>query len=364
MILFYTFLVAMAGYYTCSMLAESRGRGRDFVEDSAYQKRVLLVPYVILSIWLVLLVGLRSDSTGIDTWNYVNNYNDCVAYPNWAAFESYLKSQNYRECLYWISLYGMAKIGVPAWGTRFVYGMIAVVPVLVLIYRKSESLMLSIFFYLSLSYYAFDFTALRQSVAIGLIVMAYLQCERKRWDLYLLFSVAAIFFHITAAIFLPVILLRWIQMNEITAAACVLGGGVLYLFREPIVDLLERLIEKDYSADIGRGNLYVLFLIGTAVLLWFFRWKWIKSEEDQVFFWLACMAAGSYAVVKVSPVYMRATYYYQIFLVVSLPNMLNSIPDGLTRRFGKLCYVVAGVYFFFSLVAFDYKITPYEWVLW
>lgn len=364
MILLYTFLAALAGYYICSVQAESRGRGRDFVEDSAYQKRVLLGPYVVLCIWLVLLVGLRSDSTGIDTWNYVNNYNQCVAYPNWDAFRSFLESQNYRECLYWMSLYGMAKLGVPAWGTRFVYGVIAVVPVLVFIYRRSESLLMSIFFYLSLSYYAFAFTGIRQSVAIGLIVLAYLQYEKRRWDLYLIFSVAAIFFHITAAIFLPVILLRWVRMNEITASACVLGGGALYLFRGPIVDWLERIAEKDYSADIGGGNLYVLFLIGTAVLLWIFQWRWIKSEEDQLLFWLACMAAVSYAVVKVSPVYMRATYYYQIFLLASLPNMLNSIPDGLTRRFGKLCYVAAGIYFFFSMVAFSYRITPYEWVLW
>ena len=73
MILLYTFLAALAGYYICSVQAESRGRGRDFVKDSAYQKRVLLGPSVVLCIWLVLLVGLRSDSTGIDTWNYVNN---------------------------------------------------------------------------------------------------------------------------------------------------------------------------------------------------------------------------------------------------------------------------------------------------
>lgn len=364
MILLYTFLAALAGYYVCSVQAESRGRGRAFVEDPAYQKRVLLVPYVILCIWLVLLVGLRSDSTGIDTWNYVNHYNRCVGYPSWSAFESYLESKNYRECLYWISLYGMAKLGLPAWGTRFVYGVIAVVPVLVFIYRRSESLLMSLFFYLFLSYYAFAFTAIRQSVAMGLAVLAYMQYEKRRWDLYLLFAVAAIFFHITAAIFLPVVLLRWVRMDEITASVCVLGGGMLYWFRAPVVNWLEKIAEKDYSADIGRGNLFMLFLIGTAVLLWFFRWEWIRSEEDQILFWIACMAAVSYAVVKVSPVYMRATYYFQVFLVVSLPNMLNSIPDGLTRRFGKLCYVAAGIYFFFSMVAFDYEITPYEWVLW
>lgn len=364
MILLYTFLAALAGYYICSVQAESRGRGRDFVEDPAYQKRVLLVPYVILCIWMVLLVGLRSDAIGIDTWNYVNHYNQCVNYPDWAAFERFLESRNYRECLYWISLYGMAKLGIPAWGTRLVYAVIAVVPVLVFIYRRSASLLLSIFFYLSLSYYAFAFTGIRQSVAMGLLVLAYMQAEKNHWLPYLLLCTAATFFHITAAIFFPVILLRWIQMNEITAAGCVLGGGTLYLFRVPIVVWLEELAEKDYSAYLGQGNWYMLFLIGTAVLLWAFQWNWVKTRGDVLLFWVACMAAVSYAVVKVSPVYMRATLYYQLMMVVSLPNMLCAIPDGLTRRFGKLCYVAAGIYFFFSMVAFDYKITPYEWVLW
>lgn len=364
MILLYTFLAALAGYYVCSVQAESRGRGRDFVEDPDYQKRMLLVPYAILSIWLVFLVGLRSDATGIDTWNYVNHYNQCVNYPDWAAFESFLESRNYRECLYWISLYGMAKLGIPAWGTRLVYAVIAVAPVLVFIYRRSSSLLLSVFFYLSLSYYAFAFTGIRQSVAMGLLVLAYMQAEKNRWLPYLLVCGAAALFHITAVIFLPVILLRWVQINEITAAGCVLVGGGLYLIRGPLVDWLEKIAEKDYSADIGRGNLYMLFLIGTAVLLWAFQWCWIKTRGDVLLFWVACLAAVSYAVVKVSPVYMRATLYYQLMMVVSLPNMLCAIPDGLTRRFGKLCYVAAGTYFFFSMVAFDYKITPYEWVLW
>lgn len=360
MILFYTFLAAVAVFGFLHQYAAKCNIGSVIANNIEAYRNYYKSALALFSVWMVIIIGLRAETVGIDTQNYAEIYERVCGWSGWSDCLAHLKSRKFVESGYWVSLFFLSRLNVSGWGVRLIFATIAIAPVMKLIASHSANYLLSLFVYLAFGLAAFSFTAIRQSVAIGFVVLAYLALEKNRWRIFALYMLFAFSFHVTAIVFTPVLFFRHLKLNKKTVLMFFVLAMGLYALRDPVMRLAEEVSGKDYSIFVGEGQRYVVFLLVTVVVQWVYRKKCLMSEEDRTLFWVSCLCVTIYSVARQSPVYMRMALYYEIFLVITIPHILKVVPDAIARAVGYIGYSLAGVYFFFKMVCFAGAITPYS----
>lgn len=309
---------------------------------------------------MILLLGLRNERIGIDTWNYADHFERCRTMLNLNEFIDYLKERDFREGGYWLCVFLLTRFGLADWGIRFVFAILSCVPVGVYIYKKSNSFLMSLFIYFAFGQFAFNFSGIRQGLAIGFVVLSMIWVEEKPCKA-LLAVLCASLFHTTAIVFIPAIFLSRSRVNALSLLFFTACTAMLLVGRDWLMEMFKEGLSKSYDGIRVGGTTFMLFLIATAILQYYYFYGKIHAQRctESVLFWLSAATAVVYVFARTSPVYLRLALYYQIALVVSIPNMLRQVKDNLQRFVGYWGYVVVGVYFFIEQVCFYYQITPY-----
>ncbi|GAA4511484.1 EpsG family protein [Brevibacterium yomogidense] len=154
--------------------------------------------------------------------------------------------------------------------------VLTVYPVLLAIRRASSMPVLSLFLYISLSYYLFAFNGVRQAVALSLVLLAetYRDTHRVAW---ILLYVAALGFHISVVLVFVVMLLARRQRTRplpfLVATVGVSAMGAMVIAVPAIGYLLTSLNERYegyLSSDEGAGIGTILVMsihLGIALFL-------------------------------------------------------------------------------------------------
>jgi hypothetical protein len=250
---------------------------------------------------------------------------------------------------------------------QFYLGVIAfltIIPVGFVSYRYSKMPFLTILLYILLGFYAFSFSGLRQSIAIGLILISYHFIYRAKLLPFLLTVIFATLFHFSAIVFLPVYLIRNIKLSNNRIVLIGILASLLFIFKAQILTVFTNLFYPNYavvetdsytwtlmnvlififtlayynrvvSKDSRNGSLYVIVLIGIFMLLF-------SSVADNV---------------------MRVANYFLIFLTLLLPEVLSSI-GGAKKRAIMTGVVLLGciIVYLYLLQADGYNIVPYKFV--
>ena len=144
--------------------------------------------------------------------------------------------------------------------------VVSVVPFIFIIHRYSENKPLSLFLYVTFAYYTFSMSGLRQTGAMGFIMIAYhFMKERKIWK-YLLFCGVAFSFHITALLFIPVYWIGKVPNNKVTRLLALLGVAAAYLLRGYIWNVVALFGRQQYEATATGGYFMYLFMLCTLML--------------------------------------------------------------------------------------------------
>lgn len=175
-----------------------------------------------------------------------------------------------------------------------------------------------------LGFYIGAFSALKQGLAMALILLAYGGLEEGKFRKFLIFVGLAGFFHIPALIFLPAFFLTRFRFNGKMAAAYLLLGAVLWLLRTPAAELLAGWYPAELSGAAVRpgGRFFLMVLILTAGIF-------LRGTGDPGFFRLAHLMACA-ALLQLLAVYGNvftrlADYYFQ-FAILFVPHIFEC-PD-------------------------------------
>lgn len=368
MIIVYVFLIYIAVVLIAYLYYQGRKKNtikaysrtiENYNQRNKYGK-IIIATFIVLT----LLVGLRAETVGIDTWNYVNHFNAIRSMQSLHDFASYMGVRKYREVGYWGLLFFLTRFNFTDWEIRMVFAIFSCIPVGVLIYKFSNSYTYSLFIYLAFGQYAFNFSAMRQGIAIGFIVWSIIfLIEDKKYKGYIFIALAPLF-HITALVFAPVVILSRMKLTRLSLAILIFFSAVLLSLRSILMSLFIDLYQANYDGIAVGGKVFVVFLIGTVVLQYYYCGTEIKNgtSKDSLFFWLSMMTAIVFIFARTSPVYLRLALYYQIGLVITIPNLLRSISEPIQRVIGYWGYTVVGIYYFFEQICFSYKITPFFFV--
>lgn len=183
-------------------------------------------------------------------------------------------------------------------------------------------------------FYIFGFSAIKQALAMGILMWAYSAILEEKKGKYVLYVILAGCVHAPALIFLPA---YWIAKGRIHFRKLAFYGAafaLVWVFRNPIVDFMSDLYYEDEMAfavnDVLGGRFVLIILIlATGILI-----KGFGDEQFEKTFNLIVVGAGLQMFSGFNNVFTRLADYYLQFLIVYIPLLFAS-NEGIALRDGR-----------------------------
>ena len=195
-----------------------------------------------------------------------------------------------------------------------------------LIYKYSPLPWLSFLVWNCMGFYCFGFSAIKQSIAMGFIMIAFVGIMEEKPKQFALFTILGGFVHSPALIFLPAYFLSKQKFTLRTLIIYICGAAVIFLNKNQIVELMREFYYEDkvFGDDAqlgGRFFLIVLFIISGFALKGF-NGKYFSKVAN-----LIVVAAVLQMFSGFDNVFTRLTDYYLQFLIIFIPLSFADYKD-------------------------------------
>lgn len=294
----------------------------------------------LISISLILLAGLRSTNIGIDTGQYKAIWDFDIKAGNYHAIDT--------EAEYgYFFLQTFFKQFMSYQSFLFVVAILSIVPTCFIIYRYSSFLGLSfLLFYASIPFHALEFSAARQAIAFGLVMISYHYFIKRELFFYSLFLIAAILFHQTAIIFVPCYCLFNVRINKKSISIWFVLLAVSFVFAKMFFSFFNSYSRIDYSfSEVEAGGQRLFILLILFVILGFVNKDIInESPNVRIPFILFSISPLLWPILNGNPALYRLQYYFDFFFCLYVPNLLMTF-----KRNEKMKYIYIVLSIFISL---------------
>jgi len=316
---------------------------------------------ITIALLLILVSGLRSMYVGIDSLSYVNEYLNSIYSFNYDTFLSVIRS----EILYkkfvvfcrWIGANYTIFFTIIACFYSVVMGRF--------VYKNSKEPAMSFLMLLSMGYFFFSMTGLRQTIAICFIILAIEKLLNKETKLFILLTCIASMFHISAIITFLLLVINKLELN----IKYVLGIGILtiiaYGFAPSIIEYFQSVFwpTKAYNVEEYGGISTFILLILIASAAFILQRKPIINKSltaaDQLYFKMIIFSIPIQLLAIHQANAFRAAMYFHIISIILVTNIIMKVKD---KQIRKISYVVICALLLVQFYVFTYHsagIIPY-----
>lgn len=313
--------------------------------------------------YIILMAALHSFVCG---WRYMYLTGDLIkysgqylrTYPNngWFSEQVFAEGRNFGFA--WLSKF-LSEISNGDFQLLLIFiAIVTEIAVAVIIFRYSPTPWLSYLLWNCFGFYIFGFSAIKQALAMGLLMFAFVGIMEEKPKKFLLWTVLAGCVHAPALIFLPA---YWMAKNRLSVQKLVLytvSAVLIFIFRDQIVTFISEFYydETDYLVNdsVGGRFLMIAALLVAGIIL-----RGFSGKDFSKLFNLMVVAAIIQMFSGYDNIFTRLTDYYFQFLILYLPMMLYPEADveiGSSRRLALtrqqrtaavLCVVMlAGLYYY------------------
>ncbi len=340
------------------------GVGICLAKDAEWRSSLQRLYLPILAFFLIAVAGLRSAQIDRDYVNYLSWFETLTSGAlTWTDFG--------KDPAFVIITYPFAKLHINYAGALTLFIAIALVAKLAFAKLASNSTWLTLFVYLMVCRFFLvqEMTAIRVAAAIPFLSLAILLVYRKKKKLGLLCYLAAVAFHLSALIALPLLVLTYcnVRFRSIWWILCLVPAGIAVAVS--LRSVLELVANFDRLSPYFGENaevqtfaislLSVYFLVRITILIlatWF--WRELSDEERLIAFCSACGVFFQAVLYSNDVLALRVSELFGLFDI-----LLFLIPLNHWRRIPALCYlcflVAMGAEFFVSSASL---IKPYDWI--
>ena len=219
-----------------------------------------------------------------------------------------------------------------------VLAVVTEVALAIVIYRYSPDPCLSYLLWNCFCFYVFGFSAIKQALAMALLMLAFLGIMEERPKKFLLWTVLAGCVHTPALIFLPAYWVSKARLDLRRLALYTVSAGAIFAFRVPIVTFISQFYydETDFAVNdsVGGRFLMIVALLAVGLLLRGFRGKNFNK-----LFNLMAVAAVLQMFSGFDNIFTRLTDYYFQFVILYLPMMFYPEQDERVENAPRLRYL-------------------------
>ena len=321
---------------------------------------------VIMAVLHSLLSGLRHPYLTGDMQTYCYNYWH-IADDGWFSKEVFQEGRNFG--FNWILKFFSTLFDGDFQVFLIAVAMFIEIVVAYLIYKYSPLPWLSFLVWNCMGFYTFGFSAVKQSIAMGLIMIAFIGIMEEKPKLFTLFTILAVFVHKPAFIFIPAYHLSKRKFNLQTLLMYICGTIVVFINKNQIVKLMQDFYYEENivgeSADLGGRFFLILLFVIAGFALKGFDGKYFSKVAN-----LIIIAAVLQIFSGFDNVFTRLTDYYLQFLILFIPlsfadyndKKLNGIGEGIRldispkQRFVIIIFLVMFLLWFYNRCYIDIDI--------
>lgn len=230
--------------------------------------------------------------------------------------------------------------------------------------KYSVNPLLSIMWYFGMLYYIFMFSALKQSIAMSILLYAFDALMDRKMIRYVIIVLVAALFHGPALVLLPAYWLSEVKIGRDYLLVIIVVLSITYIFRSQILRIMYLYYESGETVSfepkfIGGKVIYMLIVISIAIALR------IPKPDDKVYS-TVLIFAGIAVVLQTfcyySNIFERLADYYYQFSVLLIPLIFEKVDkkNGLVifdsksakivRIFGSLLIISFAIWRFYEYI--------------
>lgn len=216
----------------------------------------------------------------------------------------------------------------------FIVAVIVEVAVAIVVYKYSPLPWLSYAMWNCLGFYVFGFSAVKQSLAMAILMLSYICIIEKKPKQFVFWTLLASAIHLPALAFLPAYPISKLKLNLKTIIGYVVSAITIFVMREPLVTTLQDAYyeDKEFAADTFIGTRFIIMLLMLVIgaIMKGFRGKHFSS-----LFMLIGVAAIFQMFCGYDNVFTRLADYYFQFVILYIPMLfIDFEEDAYPLRMG------------------------------
>ncbi len=321
---------------------------------SKYNRNKLIIS--LSSILIILIQGFRRITVGVDLVGYI----PALSLSRSMNFFAGDKLFNY-ELGYSLYSQFFAKLNVTEQIYLFVVASTIIIPIAYIWIRNSKIPELSVIIYITLGFFTFSFSGLRQAIAISVVFFSFKYIQEKKLVKFLICIVLAMSFHTSAIVFILAYPLYYLKLNSIHFCFIIPTFIVAFLLKTKLFLLLYSLY-RGAEGQTQVTNAYTMLFIMTIILILSYIFSSKDKEELNINAYKNYMLVAIFLQIFASQsnTIMRAGYYYYIFITLLIPEVISNQRDSKIKILAVGILIVALLYFFQSTTGNGYlNVSPY-----
>ena len=195
------------------------------------------------------------------------------------------------------------------------------------VYRYSPDPLQSILYHFGLMLYTFHFNALKQSLAMAFVLLAFEQIIRKKTIIFVLLTLIASQFHFPALVFLPAYWLAKLWPRRSYLVVLVIVLALTYRFRTELLNLMmslykdEEVVTSMEGIRFFRTKAIIMSLIVLAAIVFRFPTKEDRLYNALLIFMGVAIVFQTFC--GYNNIFERLADYYFQFAVVFIPMVFD-----------------------------------------
>lgn len=309
-----------------------------------------------VSLFCAFLIALRAETVGLDTWGYNASFQRQEA--DFSVLQGPFLLEN--EIGWDILQIIIKKLGLGFGALLWIEAVVYIAPLSYIIYKYSKNPYMSLFLFIAFDYFLFAMSAIRQTYALGFVMMAFVAAQNKHPVKFSVLVALASLFHMTAIVAIPIYFLSRLSLKNIYIFLAIVLGAVLVAFKGPIQEIMREVARIGYEESETGGNGMYLFML-SIVMLDIYTDHGVKQEQKSVgvIKYMIIAAIVMYPLLQFNPSIFRLHFYYSIFIIIYIPNVLKKIRNPYFRLAISGGYLTVATYYFMNYPLSGLGVVPY-----
>lgn len=317
--------------------------------------------YVLSLLMLLVLIGFRYITVGVDTKTYVNAFYRVVEGTTTIADMNWL-SVGYMLILKLIGVFSKNYVLL-----NCVIGLISLTFLYKSIWNSSKKPTLSLFIFICMNLYYQMFNQSRQLLAVCIVLYSFKYIKERNFKMYLLYTLLATSMHESAIIMLPFYFITDYKINKKNIFFYLVIILVAYFGFE----YLERLIlltsygktyhGTDYFVSSKTSIINLVFRFCLMIFILIYSKKSIEDDTSNKYlinFSIFCTLL-QILTVRLYILARLSTYFYA-FYILSIPNTIASMEKSKINSLIKYGVIVMFILYHFVYFKFNGEIAGYD----
>lgn len=299
---------------------------------------------------LIILLSLRNIKVGVD----LTSYKHFFYLISKLSFNNVLELSDKGEVLYYLLNKVVALITNNNYQIFLsVVAILSILPIFVLYYKKSSNALLTIALFITIAPFSMFFSGLRQSIAMGIVILSFNFIQDKKIFKYLLCILIAYLFHHSALFCILLYPLYNLKITKNWLYFLVPIILFIFIFKTQVFNFLIQfsgLYSDIYNYSESTGAYSILILLILFCLYCFIIPN--KNKIDKEFVGLRNILLFAIFIqifASINPVIMRLNYYNLLFIPILIPKIRQTCSNMNIRTINltEVSMLLFFVFYFF-----------------